>query len=248
MTSGFGRRRRAPGFFWCLGNPWALRNISVAGNGHIFASVNQYVREYSPTGAYLGSFGGDALGDVVEGVASDYTGNKVWVTVEQNASNAQRWDRDAAGDWHRAMTVGSLNAGDTSDCLAGADDHRLANPYDVNLDGAGNIYVMDTTCMRIRKYSSSGIWRTDIWRNYNNGGPLYHGFAVNWLGNVLELVNLRQVSKHGLKACSAWIRDSMLRAGGDRRVPRGRPSLTYQGLFTASTSPPVSSFDSDSLP
>lgn len=171
-------------------DPWAARNMDVDLAGRLYVSANAFVYVFSGSGQRIATFGGDDRwlnGSYVEGleIAMGLTvtpdGNHVYV-VEQRRNHVQRWDKTASGAWIRSSWhIGQL--GPAGDC--GTTD-TLASPYDVNLDGQGNLYVLDTSCRRILKYTAStGVWRATIWQRPEAVGFLYHGMGVNWLGNVL---------------------------------------------------------------
>jgi hypothetical protein len=104
--------------------------------------------------------------------------------VEQKHNHVQRWTRDFAGDWHRSSwRLGALNT--ASDCV---NNNTFASPYDADVDGSGNMYVLDVSCRRIQKYSlSTRTFKTSVWRHYpvGFGEELFHGFAINSAGTVV---------------------------------------------------------------
>lgn len=173
---------------------WAARNVAVDLAGAVYVTTNQFVFILDPkTGARTGAFGGDMKSDaanryiggldVAQGLAISADGSKVYV-VEQNFDNVTRWDRVANGNWTRveAWRLGTPNA--VADCV---NPNVFASPYDVALDGAGGIYVVDTTCRRILKFDvDSRAYVGAVWSNYAPPGNLYHGIAVDFAGNVVN--------------------------------------------------------------
>ena len=192
-----GRYHHVPSFrvgpFALGASYWSARNIDIDLQGRLYVSVNAYIYVFDKFGRRLQVFGGDipAPGtayngwlEVPQGVAVTPSGNTLYV-VEQRHNHVQRWYRDQRGDWHRSTSwyLGSLTQ--PTDCVNYA---RFASPYDVALDGAGNIYVLDVTCRRIQKFSvASRGFRGSIWRNYpvGDGEQLFHGFAINYRGSVI---------------------------------------------------------------
>ena len=171
-------------------DPWAARNMDVDLAGQLYVSTNAFVYVFNSAGERIAQFGGDDRwvdGSYVEGleIAMGLTvtpdGNHVYV-VEQRRNHVQRWDKSPSGAWIRSSWhIGQL--GPSGDC--GTTD-TLASPYDVSLDGEGNLYLLDTSCRRILKYAAAtGAWRATIWQRPEAVGFLYHGMAANWLGNVL---------------------------------------------------------------
>jgi streptogramin lyase len=63
---------------------------------------------------------------------------------------------------------------------------EFKNPYDVAIDGTGNIYVVDSGNNRIQKFSKNGTLITK-WGRYGTGDGEFnfpHGIAINDLGEV----------------------------------------------------------------
>lgn len=173
------------------GNYWALRYVDVDARGHLYVTVNGYVYEFDATGAIVSAFGGartdgpggrwlDGL-DKAEGIAVTPDGNTLFI-VEQQHQLVQRWNRVGTTDWARDTTF-LLGIPDEVGDYCGTNDH-FQSPYDVALDGAGDIYVMDTTCQRVQRFNSAGAYLQTVWTNVG-GDDMNHGLAVNWQGSVL---------------------------------------------------------------
>ncbi len=169
---------------------WSARNMDVDLAGHLYVSVNAYVFVFDARGNRIAAFGSDdhyvdgqyteGL-EIAQGIAVTPNGNHVYV-VEQRRNHVQRWDRTLQGTWVRSSWhIGALGA--AGDCST---TNMLASPYDVSLDGQGNIFVLDTSCRRLLKYqAATGAWRATVWQTSDGVGSLYHGMAVNWRGNVV---------------------------------------------------------------
>lgn len=179
------------------GYRWAVRGVDVDLAGRVYVTANAYVFQLDGrTGAVRGSFGGGetwAVGgawkdglEIAQGIAVARSGNAVYV-VEQRFNHVQRWLRVGANGWRRDTGFMLGNPAAASDCSAGSTT-RFASPYDVALDGAGNIYVLDVTCRRIQQYRiATRAFVASVWRNYpsNAGENLHHGMAVNWRGTIV---------------------------------------------------------------
>lgn len=172
------------------GSTWSGRNVEVDLAGRVYVTVNAYVYIFSANGTRIAAFGGDDRYEgaeyqegleIAQGIAVTPDGQHVYV-VEQKFNHVQRWDRQANGDWIRsAWHLGHL--GPTGDCVA---TDGFQSPYDVAIDGSGNVYVLDVTCRRIMKYTASTrAWRTTIWSRPEDADYLYHGIAVNWRGDMV---------------------------------------------------------------
>ena len=60
----------------------------------------------------------------------------------------------------------------------------LSAPYDVGLDAAGNLYVLNTTCLEVKKFTADGatmLYRAQV--TNPNGGHV-HGMSVDNSGRV----------------------------------------------------------------
>jgi hypothetical protein len=175
------------------GNYWAARYVDVDASGRIYVTVNSYVYELSPTtGAVVSAFGGGQTAypggpwvegiDTPEGLAVSADGGSIYV-VEQQHHLVQRWTRVGATDWTRDRGFLLGVPSQEGDHLCASNAH-LQSPYDVSVDGAGDVYVLDTSCQRIQRFTSTGAYVQTVWSNIG-GDELSHGMAVNWQGSVL---------------------------------------------------------------
>lgn len=196
------------GPFLLGGRYWAPRYLTVDAAGRLYAGVNAFVYELSPAnGATVGTFGGVSTAfpggpwvdgiDVALGLAVAADGASMFV-VEQRHHILQRWVRDAAG-WRRDRTWGPNGTGivgepskvDAAYCQRG---DRFQSPYDIGVDAAGELYVADTSCHRIMRFTAQGQYVQTVWSN-GYAEELVHGMAVNPDGSVvipeLELTMIR---------------------------------------------------------
>lgn len=181
------------------GRYWAPRYLDVDASGRLYTTVNAYVYEINPVnGAVAGAFGGVTTAypggpwveglDVPVGLAVAADGNSMFI-VEQRHNILQRWVRDPAVGWRRDTTWGPNRNGilgepsriDATHCARG---DRFQSPYDIGIDVAGDIYVADTSCHRVLRYTAGGNFVEVVWSNGANE-ELVHGIAVNPLGSVL---------------------------------------------------------------
>jgi hypothetical protein len=180
------------GPFLIGGNYWSVRYVDVDASGRVYVTVNSYVYELSPTtGQQVSAFGGATTaypgGPWVEGfetpqglaVAAD--GQSILI-VEQQHQIVQRWRRIGATDWTRDTSL-LLGVPSQVGDYCGTTTH-FQSPYDVATDAAGDIYVMDTTCQRIQRFTSAGAFVQTVWTNVG-GDDMNHGIAVNWQGSIL---------------------------------------------------------------
>jgi hypothetical protein len=174
------------------GNYWAIRYVDVDGNGRVYVSVNAYVYELDPTsGTVVSAFGGAVTAfpggpwvegfDKPEGLAVSADGNSIYI-VDQQHQIVQRWTRVGATDWTRDTSF-LLGIPDQVGDYCATTDH-FQSPYDVGVDAAGDVYVMDTTCQRIQRFMSTGAFVQTVWTN-TGGDDTNHGLAVNWQGSIL---------------------------------------------------------------
>ncbi|MCW2923034.1 MAG: putative repeat protein [Thermoleophilia bacterium] len=171
---------------------WAARYLDVDAAGRVYVAVNAYVYELSPTtGAIVSDFGGATTDgpngrwidgvDVAQGIAVAADGGSLYL-VEQKYHLVQRWLRVGATDWTRDRGFLLGVPGEEADGLCATNDH-FQSPYDVGVDGAGDVYVADVTCNRIQRFTKSGSFVQTVWNSYGEG-DLNHGFSVDWRGSI----------------------------------------------------------------
>ena len=155
--------------------------LDSAGNLYIADTGNQMVMRLSPDGtlaavagngkgAYSGD-GGPALKASLNqptGVAVDTAGN-LYIADELNCRI-----RKVTSDGIITTIAGTGIAGFSGDG-GPANAAQLNNPYDVKLDGAGNLFIADSLNQRIREVSSAGI----ISSIAGNGNAGYSGDGGN---------------------------------------------------------------------
>lgn len=175
------------------GNYWAIRYVDIDATGRIYVTVNSYVYELSPTtGQVVSAFGGGQTAwpggpwvegfDTPEGLAVSADGNSIYI-VEQQHHLVQRWTRVGATDWvrDRSFLIGRPSEERPGLCASNA---HLQSPYDVGVDVSGDLYVIDTSCQRIQRYTSTGAYIQTVWTNVG-GDDMNHGLAVNWQGSIV---------------------------------------------------------------
>jgi hypothetical protein len=176
------------------GNYWSARRLSVDGSGRVYVSVNDSVYELSPiTGGIVTAFGGatttaaggrwNHANDKAEGIDVAPDGNSIYV-VEQQHQLVERWVRVGATDWTRDTSF-LLGVPDEVGDYCDTNDH-FQSPYDVATDAAGDVYVMDTTCNRVQRFTRAGVFVQTVWTDKDAQTiELSHAFAVNWQGSIL---------------------------------------------------------------
>ncbi len=144
--------------------------------------------KYTPDGACVTSFGErvDTWADgkfwwMTNGLAVTQDGASVY-TTEVGNNRVQRFDRQGDGSYRSSFRVGSTQANNADrggNCVADGYDGRLAAPYDVELDEAGNIFVLNTTCHQVLKFNSGGqpLFAKTLGSDATSGRP--HSFAVS---------------------------------------------------------------------
>lgn len=174
------------------GNHWSIRSVDVDSSGRIYVSVNSYVYELSPTtGGIVSALGGAVTAypggpwvegfDKPEGIAVAEDGNSIYI-VDQQHQIVQRWKRVGATGWTRDLTF-LLGVPDQVGDYCGTTTH-FQSPYDVGVDAAGDVYVLDTSCQRIQRFTSAGVFVQTVWSNVG-GDDMIHGFGVSWNGSIL---------------------------------------------------------------
>lgn len=139
--------------------------------------------KYSADGTFRTSFGewghGDGQFDVNRGIAVSRDGRSVYVSDTSNG-RIQRFDYHA-GTYRFAAKFGTV------DTMCGPGGGMSA-PYDVAIDPWGYVYVMNTSCDNVQKYSPSGAFLLTV-GSVRPGDPnvlttTSHGLSVDLHGNV----------------------------------------------------------------
>ena len=166
---------------------WGTRYLAVGADGTVFTTSNAFLLAYSPTGSLVGVYGGyGATGaasgfDVMEGVAANRAGTYIYAT-EQSHQYIARFAKNSAGKWVPDKVVGTRDR--VASCVAG--ENLFASPYDIGTDGAGNVYIADTTCGRILQYDANLAYRLTV-LSITNCNLCFkpHGLAISNTGSVI---------------------------------------------------------------
>ena len=170
------------------------RDVEVDARGNIWVGDhdNHRIQKLSPTGRFLGVWGrngGDGSSGVgngefnqPRGIAVDAAGG--FYVVEKTNNRVPQFD--ARG---RVVRRWGHNGGDGTPGLA---DGELNFPYNVAIDGAGDLYVTDTLNHRVQKYTPDGRYLAKWGRNGGDGslgdrlGEFHepYGIAADCTGNV----------------------------------------------------------------
>ncbi len=167
--------------------------------GNIYVSTGTWttapnaIVKYAPDGSYITDVGdfrdGWALGDIYwmnTGVAVSPDGRFIYLSVVGN-NRIERYDRTANGSYvAAAVPVG--NTPEDPDprvgwCGADVRPGRLAAPYDIGLDGAGRIFVANTSCSQVKIFDASGVHQATI--PVPSPNNRIHGIAVDRVGRVV---------------------------------------------------------------
>ena len=174
--------------------------VAVDGNGNVYVAeyYNNRIQKFDAGGAYVGQWGGPGSGNdqfvYPYGVAVDGAGN-VYVADSGN-DRIQKF----AGDGTFLMAFGwdvvsgnvdtdfeICQSGDTCKVGSpGSGDGQFSNPRGVAVDGAGNVYVADTSNNRVQKFDAGGAYLTQ-WGSGGSGSSQFNyptGVAVDGAGNV----------------------------------------------------------------
>ncbi len=182
-------------------------NVYLA-DGTWSSNLTHTIVKYDEQGRFVTRFGEWAntwnLGTfywALGGVAASPDGSTVY-TVELGNNRIQRWERRAGGDYRAASSFGSMQANNAD--RAGYCDYdswrgTLAAPYDVALDGAGNVYVINTTCKQVLSWTAdlSALRLSADVRVAGGDYPRPHGFAVGRNGAVYVGENQRVLRPAG---------------------------------------------------
>ena len=170
----------------------AAGNLYVA-DGAWTSNSTHTVLKYAPDGRLITRFGEWAnswnTGTFywqLNGLSVSRDGSQV-VTVEGGNDRLQRWGRQADGSYAVTSVFGSnaANHGDRQgdNCNFNGWTGEFASAYDTGFDGAGNFYVLNTTCVEVNKFSPTGAFLKSFDLRHA-GASLPHGFAVARNGDV----------------------------------------------------------------
>ena len=175
--------------------------IATDGAGNIYladgawSSSNAHtVIKYAAGGAFVTRFGeyeANSWSDgkfywMLTGLAVSPDGSKVY-TTEAGNNRVQRFDRQLDGSYTFAWRFGGTpenNPDRGGYCRFDGWEGKFAAPYDVALDGAGYLYVMNTTCHQVLKFTAAGAYITGAQLGTDATSDRPHGFAVAKNGNV----------------------------------------------------------------
>lgn len=150
--------------------------LKYAADGQLLTRFGEWANTWS-TGTFFHQ---------LNGVSVSRDGSEV-VTVEGGNDRLQRWGLQADGSYAVTSTFGSneQNHADRQgdSCNVAGWSGEFAAPHDTGFDGAGNFYVLNTTCREVDKFSPTGAFLQSFdLRHADAAFP--HGFAVARNGDV----------------------------------------------------------------
>jgi hypothetical protein len=193
---------------WSLGTfPYAGERtvtpywIAADGWGNIYVSDARFmtVVKFRPDGTFITRFAEYTNGNAgdasswkpaeiywrIGGVSVSRDGRHVYVGEVGN-SRVQRFDWQPDGSYRFATMWGNtreFDPGRVGSCA----DGRFAAPYDTGVDPWGYVYVANTTCGQIQKFTKDGahLYTSPVLRRYNDGSAVRnHGISVDAHGNA----------------------------------------------------------------
>lgn len=175
-TDSAGRVYLADGY-WSANNTHTV--LVYEPNGDLVTRFGEWMEDSWALGAFYWALGGVAVTD---------DGSTVY-TTEAGNNRVQRWTRQLDGSYLPASTFGGTAANNpTREGFCDYDGWLgwFAAPYDVALDGAGNAYVINTTCKQVLRFAPGfGALQANLDVRLGTGThPRPHGFAVGRDGTV----------------------------------------------------------------
>jgi hypothetical protein len=119
-------------------------------------------------------------------------------TTEVGNSRVQKWDAQADGSYRSTLMWGNTQA-DDPDRVGLEQPGRFAAPYDIGLDGQGNVYVMNTTVAQIQKFTADGQYLTSMYMgddpDVRPQGLVGHSLAVTARGDAVSVETGRMMQR-----------------------------------------------------
>jgi hypothetical protein len=197
--------------------PQAYR-IATDHQGNLFVADGMWsdnmihtVVKYDAAGKYQTRFGEYADGNKEDaasweqgrfywglgGIAVSPDGSSVY-TTEVGNSRVQKWDAQADGSYRSTLMWGNTQA-DDPDRVGLEQPGRFAAPYDIGLDGQGNVYVMNTTVAQIQKFTADGQYLTSMYMgddpDVRPQGLVGHSLAVTARGDAVSVETGRMMQR-----------------------------------------------------
>jgi len=194
----------SPARYPMYGSTYALGglNVAVDGAGNSYWSDGAWasngthtVIKYAPNGTYVTRFGEysnnwntGTFYWMLTGLSVTRDGGTV-LTTEVGNNRVQTWTRGSGGSYAATSSFGGNSSNNPTRegfCQADGWVGKFAAPYDVGVDRAGNIYVINTTCKQVLKFSPGfGTLLANVDIKLNGGDyPRPHGFTVAADGTV----------------------------------------------------------------
>lgn len=198
-------------------DPQAYR-IATDHSGNLFVADGMWsenmlhtVIKYDAAGKYQTRFGEYASGNKEDaaswkqgefywglgGIAVSPDGNTVY-TTEVGNSRVQKWDANDQGVYASTAMWGNTQATDPN--RTGSDKPgQFAAPYDIGLDGDGNVYVMNTTVAQIQKFTADGQFITSMFMgddpDVRDERLRGHSIAVSERGDAISVETGRMMMR-----------------------------------------------------
>lgn len=190
------------------------RQIATDGYGNLYVANGMWmnpaphvVTKFSPTGRLLAKWGdfsntwNTGTFYSLSGIGVSRDGKHVY-TSEVHNGRVQRFDQQADGSYRYATQWGNDVATDPYHvglCMP----TKFAAPYDLTVDGWGNVWVASTTCTYVQKFTADGIF---LFGSYvGNRGTTGPGILPN--GDQQRLHNIAADASGNLIAgeTSTWL-------------------------------------------